>query len=895
MLKTIALLFLCSGLALAQEDAAPAAWARTSPLSEARHNACTATLADGQILIAGGSGGSGPLTSVEIYGADGAFTYAASLSLPRSGATCTRLNDGRIVVAGGETVDEANPASTLEVYDPETDTWLFVKGAGVARTDHTATLLPDGRLLLAGGRSGTMLLNTLEIFEPLSNSLNMLPLALSQARARHSAILLGEGRVLLLAGLGTDAPSSSSEIFHSYDATLSPGPDLNSARSGHSATLLDDGRILVAGGFDGSKDLDSAEIYDPVANHFQLLPVKLSAARRQHLALFVPGNGGVLLAGGMAGEVALASTELFDPLEGTFVPLGSLTAARAGMSGAVVSDGILLAAGGINEDGPQSACGLLGLPALRPTQPVFRPSEIAQVSGFGFGASAPLVFSLDVISAAGVSTQSDSRLRTRTLSTTASNTFPATEIFRSNLSDAGIRARLTARATNKGGGSASVLIPIRMAATLALNVPQPTYEGSSAFFQASLSRSSNSQVPMTGRLSLSFSTGTIRDGNSNTIILGETGLPPEAVENVNTPNTFALVRNTVNPLPAGQVNIRAAYSGDAAHDAALVEGPFQPISRATLLAISVSPTNPQVGLPMTITTTVQAQAAQPVRSLSGVVNFFSSGFALGPAQALSVRQGPILATSSRTLTPLTLDALNLTASYTGDLFFSDASMRVPLVVVPRKADTTLTILNPPTSFACGQRLLLNAALNYPPTLGLLGRGLSTVFSQGIINLVAPGSGVLEPDPRSPGRALSTFEVTPSERVTGISLAYSGDAFLASSSSAVAPLNLQPAPVSVRLLPAARGANGSLTLTAAVAASNSACAAVPTGNIEFLDGASLLGVRPLAPMIDSAGFNNAAAASIVLSLPPGTRNFQARYSGDRVFQPGSATPLSVVIQ
>ena len=65
----------------------------------------------------------------------------------RASHTATVLSDGRVLLAGGNGTD-----TTLEIFDPETDTFTTVAGSlKMPRRGHTATLLPSGDVLIMGG------------------------------------------------------------------------------------------------------------------------------------------------------------------------------------------------------------------------------------------------------------------------------------------------------------------------------------------------------------------------------------------------------------------------------------------------------------------------------------------------------------------------------------------------------------------------------------------------------------------------------------------------------------------------------------------------------------------------------------------------------------------------
>src|SRR5512137_2881465 len=141
------------------------------------------------------------------------------------------------------------------------------------RKGHTATLLQDGRILVAGGENTNGILDSSEIFDPVTET--MVPSALlGAARTGHSATLLSSGQVLI-AGGSNGAPLSSTEIYDPVTNSFAPGPEMNRARAGHTMTVLNDFQILVVGG-----DAEgTAEIFDPATGIFTLLESPLNEVR----------------------------------------------------------------------------------------------------------------------------------------------------------------------------------------------------------------------------------------------------------------------------------------------------------------------------------------------------------------------------------------------------------------------------------------------------------------------------------------------------------------------------------------------------------------------------------------------------------------------------------------
>ncbi|TLY41826.1 MAG: hypothetical protein E6K58_09180, partial [Nitrospirae bacterium] len=244
-----------------------------------------------------------------------------------------------------------------------------------ARAGHSATLLPSGNVLLAGGGGPAGVLNTAELFDPVTLSATALPNTLTTPRTEHTATLLPQTETLLIAGQDSLGLLFSTEMFNPGAQTFRElSPNVQVLRSGHTATLLLDGRVLVTGGQNAGA-LSSAEgfnaqtvvifkpAYDPEAGTFTLLPNGLLTPRWDHTAT-VLADGRVLITGGRNGTGVLASAELFDPATETFTALsGQLTIPRAGHTATLLPDGRVLLLGGDGGGG-----------IALPTAEVFTPS-----------------------------------------------------------------------------------------------------------------------------------------------------------------------------------------------------------------------------------------------------------------------------------------------------------------------------------------------------------------------------------------------------------------------------------------------------------------------------------------------------------------------------------------
>ena len=200
-------------------------------------------LADGRVLIVEGrdpacetTPGAGPCGGTEIFDpATGVFSATGSVSGEpwRGGPNSTLLSNGQVLVAGG---DGGNGyLSTAELYDPSARAFTPTQSMNFARSYPTSTLLPNGMVLLAGGNRDTPngSIFTAEQYNPSTATYS--PTGnMAAYRVQSAATLLLDGSVLITGGGGNG--KGSAEIFH--PAVLIPAPllfSLSGDGRGHGA------------------------------------------------------------------------------------------------------------------------------------------------------------------------------------------------------------------------------------------------------------------------------------------------------------------------------------------------------------------------------------------------------------------------------------------------------------------------------------------------------------------------------------------------------------------------------------------------------------------------------------------------------------------------------------
>ncbi|MCI0539855.1 MAG: hypothetical protein L0Z50_31995 [Verrucomicrobiales bacterium] len=340
-------------------------------IGRARHTATLLT--DGRVLVVGGlarvGGAFVTLSSVELYDpTTNTWGSAGSMSIARSRHTATRLFDGKVLVAGGRRSDSGPTLATAELYDPSTGTWGSTGSMADARDNFAAVLLPDGRVLVAGGVSGDpanggFVEKSTEIYDPQTGAWHTVD-HMANARFGHQATLLADGRVLVTGGANSGGHcvySVTAEIYDPQTDTWRNVEPMGTARGFHIATRLLDGRVLVAGGWTLPACLitgtATAEVYDPMTGHWSQIG-GMTIARGAlvfHSTDALLSDGRVLATGGETPDGSTTATaELFDPATGTWSFTGSMAAARSAHTTTLLNDGRLLVTGGGHGTGPLS-------------------------------------------------------------------------------------------------------------------------------------------------------------------------------------------------------------------------------------------------------------------------------------------------------------------------------------------------------------------------------------------------------------------------------------------------------------------------------------------------------------------------------------------------------------
>ena len=249
-----------SGVATAEiYDPATGRFSATGSVNVPRARHAAARLLDGRVLIAGGFGtgfATSALSAAELFDpATGTFSATGSMIQNRSSAEAELLADGGVLIVGGSGNQGDLLGSQGDLYDPATGTFTATSPAPLnAPWYGVATArLGDGRVIIVGGRHGSAgaLVPDAQLFDPVSNAF-MPSGRLIWPRTTATATGLVNGRVLVFGGVADDRWPNRGEVYDPAAATFTATVPLDLGRFNHTATLLPNGKVLIAGGIASS-------------------------------------------------------------------------------------------------------------------------------------------------------------------------------------------------------------------------------------------------------------------------------------------------------------------------------------------------------------------------------------------------------------------------------------------------------------------------------------------------------------------------------------------------------------------------------------------------------------------------------------------------------------------
>ncbi len=283
-----------------------------------------AVLADGRVLVVGGTSTSGGIGVNNITAFDWhteRWSELAPMKNRRWYATGTTLSDGKVLVTSGDDKEAGDIVKVPELYSPDSNTWQSLTSA----TNNIPVYpfiyqLPDGRVAWLGASEGATQSQVLDL------STNQWSPIDSRVIDGGSIANYAPGK-FIKAGSAADDGFSGNSLKTAYTlnmnspgATWQPTSNMNFARSFLNLTNLPDGSVLATGGgTDKSGFIDSngvlqAEDWNPSSGNWTTY-APMSAPRLYHSVAVLLPDGRVYVAGGGGdpGVTDQRSAQIFSP------------------------------------------------------------------------------------------------------------------------------------------------------------------------------------------------------------------------------------------------------------------------------------------------------------------------------------------------------------------------------------------------------------------------------------------------------------------------------------------------------------------------------------------------------------------------------------------------------
>jgi N-acetylneuraminic acid mutarotase len=246
-------------------------WITKSPMPTRRLEFSSATV-NGLIYVIGGRDATAPITpmpvvsTVEVYDpATDSWSTGPSLPVPLADQMTIAFN-GKIYAIGGK--DQFLPTNVVQEFDPATQKWTIRTNMPDERAS-SAISVNNGLIYISGGEGPGVQLNSLLWYDPVADSWNAgSPMTQSRGGVRGATI---GGQILVYGGYSTTHILDAGYLksVESYDPvmdTWSGKADGNPRRDFGVAVI--NNLMYVFGGNNVARALDWVNVYDSVTNQW---------------------------------------------------------------------------------------------------------------------------------------------------------------------------------------------------------------------------------------------------------------------------------------------------------------------------------------------------------------------------------------------------------------------------------------------------------------------------------------------------------------------------------------------------------------------------------------------------------------------------------------------------
>ena len=272
-------------------------WSAKANMPTARYLMAAGAI-DGKIYVVGGSTSYSSRTNkLEVYDpATDTWTTKTNMPTERHNLAAGAI-DGKLYVVGGWSYSFK---TALEVYDPATDTWSTKANMPTKREGLAAAAI-DGKLYVVGGWNGSDFAgglrwrSTLEVYDPATNTWST-KANIPTPRTNPAAVAI-DGKLYVVGGRNVDGYATGLDVLEVYDPvtdTWSTKANMPTGRHGLAAVPIF-GLLYAVGGQNSQGLSKKLEVYDPVTDDWSTLD-DMSTARKWLAAAAIDGK--IYAAGG---------------------------------------------------------------------------------------------------------------------------------------------------------------------------------------------------------------------------------------------------------------------------------------------------------------------------------------------------------------------------------------------------------------------------------------------------------------------------------------------------------------------------------------------------------------------------------------------------------------------
>ena len=211
------------------------------------------------------------LPTVEMYDPDtDTWTQKADMPTPRHTSTC--VVDGKIYAIGGVAYKiKSFRLDIVEVYDPGTDTWAKGKNMNHARAGAAVSVV-DGKIYVMGGTGLPLIINhpgpflsSIEVYDPKKKHWREIG-DMPTAKALHTASVIN-GKIYVMGGYFRNQGQATKDfktikIYHPRTRRWTQKPDMPVARIGHRAEVINGDIYIFNDASHNDTPFATVEVYD---------------------------------------------------------------------------------------------------------------------------------------------------------------------------------------------------------------------------------------------------------------------------------------------------------------------------------------------------------------------------------------------------------------------------------------------------------------------------------------------------------------------------------------------------------------------------------------------------------------------------------------------------------